>query len=123
MIGKNKKKVKAEIDEHGRIYFWKNDSDGFSQQDFIIVLMSVVLFCGIGFGLIAVVLGMFLGFELSPTYIDLIRILDMPFITVIGGIFTVKTASTIVNRKSDTSSDNETKVFIGEENEIKGDDF
>ena len=122
MFGR-KKKLKAEIDDDGRIYFWKNDADGFSQQDFIIILMSTVLFGGIGLGLVVVILGMFLGFELSSTYIDLIRVLDIPFATVIAGIFTVKTASTIVNRRSGGNSDSETKVYIGEENNHREDDI
>lgn len=122
MFGR-KKKLKAEIDDDGRIYFWKNDADGFSQQDFIIILMSTVLFGGIGVGLVVVILGMFLGFELSSTYIDLIRVLDIPFATVIAGIFTVKTASTIVNRRSGGNSDSETKVYIGEENNHREDDI
>ncbi|WPK11827.1 hypothetical protein R6U77_18335 [Lysinibacillus louembei] len=90
-----------------RIYFWKNDADGLSQQDFIVLLMSAVLFGGIGFGLIIVIIGMFLGFELSTTYIDLIRVLDIPFATVIAGIFTVKTASAIVNRKMARNAEND----------------
>lgn len=122
MLGRKRKKIKAEIDENGRVYFWKNDSDGFSQQDFIIILMSSTLFFGIGIGLFVVILGMFLGFELSPTYIELIKVLDLPFMTVIGGIFTVKTASTIVNRKSDGINGSESKVYIGEENN-EGDDI
>lgn len=69
--------------------------------------MSAVLFGGIGLGLIIVIIGMFLGFELSATYIDLIRVLDIPFATVIAGIFTVKTASAIVNRKSDRHTEND----------------
>ena len=122
MFGRKRKKIKAEIDENGRVYFWKNDSDGFSQQDLIIILMSMVLFGGIGIGLFVVILGMFLGFELSPTYIELIKVLDLPFMTVIGGIFTVKTASTIVNRKSDGVNESESKVYIGEDN-YEGDDI
>lgn len=69
--------------------------------------MSAVLFGGIGFGLIIVIIGMFLGFELSTTYIDLIRVLDIPFATVIAGIFTVKTASAIVNRKMARNAEND----------------
>ena len=122
MFGRKRKKIKAEIDENGRVYFWKNDSDGFSQQDLIIILMSMVLFGGIGIGLFVVILGMFLGFELSSTYIELIKVLDLPFMTVVGGIFTVKTASTIVNRKSDDINESESKVYIGEDN-YKGDDI
>lgn len=115
MLGR-KKKMKAEIDKDGQIYFWKNDADGLSQQDFIIIFMSSILFGGIGIGLFIVILGMFFGFELSNTYIELIRVLDMPFATVIAGIFTVKTASTIVNRKSTDNSEQETKVYLGENN-------
>lgn len=97
-----KKKTK-----NAHIYFWKNDTDGLSQQDFIVLLMSAVLFGGIGLGLIIVIIGMFLGFELSATYIDLIRVLDIPFATVIAGIFTVKTASAIVNRKIAGNAEND----------------
>ncbi|MEC1179210.1 hypothetical protein P9B03_12005 [Metasolibacillus meyeri] len=111
-----KQKMKAPVDKNGRIYFWKNDTDGLSQQDFIVILMSAVLFGGIGIGLVVVIVGMFLGFELSATYIQLIRVLDIPFATVVAGIFTVKTASAIVNRKSDDDMKDE-KIYTNIEND------
>lgn len=112
-----KKKIKAEIDDQGRVYFWKNDKDGLSQQDFIIVLMSIALFGGIIIGLLVTIIGMFFGFDLPETYINLIRVLDIPFATVIAGIFTVKTASTIVNKESKQEPE---KEYL---NESQGDDY
>lgn len=114
-----KKRVKAEIDSKGRIYFWKNDEDGLSQQDFIVILMSIVLFGGIGIGLIAILLGM----TLPASYIELIKVLDIPFATVIGGIFTVKTTDAIVNRNKKKEEDDE-KVYIEiEENKDREEGF
>ena len=122
MFGR-KKKLKAEIDENGRVYFWKNDADGFSQQDLMIVLTSAVFFGGIGIGLIISGLGMFLGFELPDKYIDLIRILDIPVSVILGGLFAGKIATTVVNRKSNESTEQEQKVYIGEENIYREDDI
>lgn len=116
MFGRKKKKIKAEIDENGRIYFWKNDSDGFSQQDLMIILTSIVFFGGIGIGLVITGMGMFLGFELPDKYIDLIRVLDLPVTTIIGGLFAGKIATTVVNRKSNNNTEQEQKVYMGEEN-------
>lgn len=103
---KKKKKVKAEIDENGQVYFWKNDSDGFSEKDLMVILTSIVFFGGIGVGLLIIVLGMFLNFELPDKYIELLNVMDAPIGIILGGLFTVKTAQTIVQRRYDNPPDN-----------------
>ena len=115
MLGKKKKKLKAEIDENGQVYFWKNDGDGFSEKDLMVILTSVVFFGGTGLGLIVTVMGMFMGFELPDRYVELLDIINNPIAIILGGLFTVKTAQTIVQRKPNKDTNSETTQSGSEE--------
>lgn len=109
-----KKNVKAKIDDKGRVTFL-TDEDGVSEKDYLIILTSLIFFGGIGVGLIYSLIGTIFGLELPDKYIELIKVMDIPLGIILGGVFTVKTAQTIVSRRTDGNSENETVLEVNKE--------
>lgn len=98
MFGK-KKKLKGEIKEDGSVVFYKNDPDGLTAQDAVVVASLITFFGGIAVGLIVTLVGMFTGYELPDKYIELIKTMDLTMSVVLGGLFANKAVQSYVNSK------------------------
>lgn len=102
---RKKNKVIGEIQDDGRVVFWKNDKDGLTAQDAVVLASIGVFFGGIAIGLIITVIGMFTGYELPDKYIDLILTMDLTMSVVLGGLFAHKTAQSYFERDNSKKED------------------
>lgn len=108
-----KSKIQGEIDENGRVVFWKNDKDGLTAQDSVVIASGIVFFGGIAIGLFITILGMFTGHELPDKFIDLIKTMDLTMSVVLGGLFAHKTAQSYFER--DNKKEKKQDTFEGDD--------
>lgn len=98
------RKVKAEIDKDGRIHFL-NDSDGFSSKDYLLLISTLVFFGFITTGLVMVLTNK----ALDPMYIELLKMLDAPLMTIIAGVMSVNGIQIYANSKKKEEKKEEVK--------------
>ena len=110
-----KKNIKASVDDDGNLHFWE---DGINERDWLVLLTSAVFFGSIFIGVTISILSMFMDIELPPVYIELIKTMDIPITTIVGGIFANKVAQTIVTKKDTDNVSNSVEINTNMESDI-----
>lgn len=98
-----KKKMKVELDDKGNILSFVED--GVDEREYLIIITSFVFFGGVALGLLITLIGMFIGYDLPPQYLELIGVMSSPLMVILGGIFTVKTAQVITDKKKESKKE------------------